>query len=160
MAFSVYKITNTINGFIYIGATCKPIEVRFYQHCRNKKYQYPLYNDIRTYGESFFNIEIIEECKNKKQMSEKESFWIKYYSRLQPGILYNIKKPFTEFITSPNHTYICNDLKARFSRTQGWLAKEIGMSESFLSKKINDIVDWKQDELDKINKVLHTDFKL
>jgi len=51
-------------------------------------------------------------------------------------------------------------IKAHFSRNQRWLAEQIGMSSSLLSEKINEHRDWTQKDLDKINKVLGTDFKL
>lgn len=51
-------------------------------------------------------------------------------------------------------------LKAHFSKNLGWLAKEIGMSQGQLSKKIHETKPWKQEDLNKINKVLGTDFKL
>lgn len=55
---------------------------------------------------------------------------------------------------------IGDQIKDHFVRTQSWLANEIGMSEGQLSKKIHSKKDWTQDELDKINKVLGTEFKL
>lgn len=45
-------------------------------------------------------------------------------------------------------------------KTQGWLAEQIGISQSQLSKKIHETKPWKQGELDIVNKVLGTDFKL
>lgn len=45
-------------------------------------------------------------------------------------------------------------------KTQTWLALETGISEAQLSRKMNGTKDWTQDELDKINKVLGTSFKL
>ncbi len=55
---------------------------------------------------------------------------------------------------------IGDQIKGHFTRNQSWLAKQIGMSEGQLSKKIHNKKEWSQDELDKINKVLGTDFKL
>jgi len=158
MTFTVYKIINSINGKIYIGATTKHISVRFMQHCKNPAS--PLYNDISDYGQESFSIEIVEECLDKGHMFAMESYWIKRYRECQPDSLYNIKKASKPFVVTPEHIAICNAIKAHFTRNQGWLAREIGMSESFLSKKINDLVDWTQPELDKVNKALGTDFKL
>lgn len=42
----------------------------------------------------------------------------------------------------------------------GWLAKQIGISQSQLSKKIHGTKSWKQEELDIINSSLNTSFKL
>jgi plasmid maintenance system antidote protein VapI len=51
-------------------------------------------------------------------------------------------------------------IREHFSRNQGWLAKETGISEAQLSRKMNGTRDWTQDELDKINKLLGENFKL
>jgi len=50
-------------------------------------------------------------------------------------------------------------IKSHF-KNLGWLATQIGISQGQLSKKIHDTKPWKQEELDKINKVLGTSFKL
>lgn len=50
-------------------------------------------------------------------------------------------------------------IKSHF-KTLGWLAKQIGISQGQLSKKIHETKPWKQEELDIINKVLGTSFKL
>lgn len=54
---------------------------------------------------------------------------------------------------------IGNKIKEHFTN-QSWLAGQIGMSEAQLSRKIKGTRDWTQEELDKINKVLNTNFKL
>ena len=57
----IYKITNTINGKMYIGKTELTIEKRFQQHCkdsqRDKMSNRPLYKAMRKYGVEFFSIE-------------------------------------------------------------------------------------------------------
>jgi plasmid maintenance system antidote protein VapI len=55
---------------------------------------------------------------------------------------------------------IGEQIKLMFSRNQSWLARQVGLSEAQLSRKINDTKEWTQEDLDKINKVLNTDFKL
>jgi plasmid maintenance system antidote protein VapI len=55
---------------------------------------------------------------------------------------------------------IGKEIKSYFNRNQGWLARQIEMSEAQLSRKINGMVEWSQDELDRINKVLGTKLKL
>jgi plasmid maintenance system antidote protein VapI len=53
-----------------------------------------------------------------------------------------------------------DQIKSFFNKTQSWLAKEIGMSETQLSRKLNKYVAWTQEDFDKINKILGTDFKI
>lgn len=55
---------------------------------------------------------------------------------------------------------IGDQIKILLSRNQRWLSDKICMREPLLSEKINGRKDFEQDELDKINKVLGTDFKL
>lgn len=55
---------------------------------------------------------------------------------------------------------IGREIKSHFNRNQGWLARQIGMSEAQLSRKMSGMVEWTQIELDKINAVLGTKFKL
>jgi hypothetical protein len=55
---------------------------------------------------------------------------------------------------------IGDKIKKHFSRNQGWLAKEAGISEAQLSRKMNGTRDWTQEEIDKINKILGENFKL
>jgi len=48
----IYLITNTINGYRYIGKTSKSLEHRWSQHCYNAKYNVDtyLYKAMRKYG--------------------------------------------------------------------------------------------------------------
>ena len=60
----IYKITNLINGKIYIGQTRFNVQRRFHQHLYEAKkgeLNFPLYSAIRKYGEENFKIECIEE---------------------------------------------------------------------------------------------------
>jgi len=55
---------------------------------------------------------------------------------------------------------IGSEIKLILSRNQRWLSDKICMREPLLSEKINGRKDFTQDELDAINKVLSTSFKL
>lgn len=69
---SIYKMTNTITGEIYIGCTTKKVNKRFMEHkSRSKADKYltiKLYKSIRDYGFDNFIVESLFECDN----SEKE----------------------------------------------------------------------------------------
>lgn len=82
----IYKITNTINGKMYIGKTESTIEKRFQQHCkdsqREKTSNRPLYRAMRKYGVEFFSIEEIEETDNPE---EREIYWIEFYGTFKNG---------------------------------------------------------------------------
>ena len=82
----IYKITNTINGKMYIGKTELTIEKRFQQHCkdsqRDKMSNRPLYKAMRKYGVEFFSIEEIEETDSPE---EREIYWIQFYGTFKNG---------------------------------------------------------------------------
>lgn len=82
----IYKITNTINGKMYIGKTESTIEKRFQQHCkdsqRDKMSNRPLYKAMRKYGVEFFSIEEIEETDSPE---EREIYWIEFYGTFKNG---------------------------------------------------------------------------
>jgi group I intron endonuclease len=81
----IYKITNKVNGFFYIGKTSKSIEQRFKRHFYNhKKGNTYLYKSMRKYGFDNFIIETLEETPN---LNEREMFWI---NELSPH--YNMTK--------------------------------------------------------------------
>lgn len=52
------------------------------------------------------------------------------------------------------------DLDNRMTKPYSWLAKKIGMPTTTLCSKKNNNTYWSQDDLDKINKVLGTNFKI
>ena len=82
----IYKITNIINGKVYIGKTEQTVEKRFQQHCRDSQRQgmsnRPLYKAMNKYGVEFFSIETIEETDNPE---EREKYWIEYYGSFKSG---------------------------------------------------------------------------
>ena len=84
----IYKITNDINGKIYIGKTLSTIEQRFKEHCKDylkeRNEKRPLYNAMKKYGVEHFHASIIEEC-DEFILSEREIFWIEYYGSFKNG---------------------------------------------------------------------------
>lgn len=84
----IYKITNDINGKIYIGKTELTIEKRFNEHCRDayktQEEQRPLYRAMKKYGINHFHIEVVEEC-SLENSSQREKYWIEYYDSYGNG---------------------------------------------------------------------------
>lgn len=84
----IYKITNKLNGKVYIGKTLCSIEHRWKEHikaskehrCENR----PLYRAINKYGVENFSIEAIEECDHNI-LSDREIYWINYYDSYGNG---------------------------------------------------------------------------
>lgn len=89
----IYKITNNINGRIYIGQSVN-ISQRWKDHRTkiNSSYEYntPLKRAFRKYGINNFTFEIIETC-SKDELDEKEQYYIEFYNSLTPNG-YNIQK--------------------------------------------------------------------
>lgn len=82
----IYKITNTLNGKMYIGKTEQTIEKRFQQHCNDSQREgmenRPLYKAMRKYGVEFFSIEEIEQTDHPE---EREIYWIEFYGTFKNG---------------------------------------------------------------------------
>jgi group I intron endonuclease len=90
MAYSIYKIVNTINNKIYIGKTNNPNR-RWKDHTRlaitpgHKEYYKPLYRAMRKYGVNAFVFNIIESNLSKKESGIREKYWIQYYDSYNNG---------------------------------------------------------------------------
>ena len=86
----IYKITNGLNGKVYIGKTTQPIEERWKDHIRRMKkgYHWHLSNAIRLNGSANFKIECIEIVP-KEQLNEREIFWIAHLNSMNSNIGYN-----------------------------------------------------------------------
>lgn len=85
----IYKITNQLNGKVYIGQSVN-LKHRWIDHksrARTGK-QSPLYNDMRDLGFENFKFEIIEQC-DKESLNDREVYWIKYYNSNNSEIGYN-----------------------------------------------------------------------
>lgn len=89
----IYKITNKVNGKIYVGQTKKSVEDRFQRHIKaaKKKCNRYLYDAMNHYGYDNFIIEAIETDIEKERIDEREIFWIKELSTLAPNG-YNMTK--------------------------------------------------------------------
>jgi group I intron endonuclease len=86
----IYKITNIINGKVYIGQTINSVENRFKQHTRKKGCTY-LYAAIKKYGKENFKVETIEDVP-RELLDEREIYWISFYNSTNKDIGYNIIK--------------------------------------------------------------------
>lgn len=85
----IYKITNKINGRIYIGQTIRTLEDRWYHHvyyATQKKCKTKLGRAIRKYGASAFDAVVIETSDN---LDEREIYFINLFKSVTSG--YNIK---------------------------------------------------------------------
>lgn len=80
----IYKITNKINGKIYIGQTVLSVRRRWTQHTTSAKV-HPLYAAFAKYGLSNFSIEEVCSALDKKYLNDLEKYFISFYSCLSPN---------------------------------------------------------------------------
>lgn len=84
----IYKITNKINGKVYIGQTIKSLQQRWSQHCCDAKYHKTnsvLHKAIIKYGAINFIVEQIDVACDREELNEKEKHWIKSYNSIIPN---------------------------------------------------------------------------
>lgn len=90
----IYKITNDVNGKIYIGQAVN-IASRWGEHIyrpfneNDETYDSHLYRAIRKYGIDAFSFSIVEQCK-KEKLDEREVFWISFYQSNNKKFGYNL----------------------------------------------------------------------
>jgi len=87
--YSIYKITNTINGKVYIGFDSNwPNRQKSHRYSLDKRNQ-KLYCAMRKYGWDKFVWEVIYQSKDGKHcLNVMESFFIKEYNSFKKG--YNL----------------------------------------------------------------------
>lgn len=79
----IYKITNKINGMVYIGQSVR-IERRFTEHNIPSNNSTLIDKAINEYGKENFTYEVIEECEIK-DLIDREQYWINYYNCITPN---------------------------------------------------------------------------
>ena len=96
MTIGIYKITNTVNGKIYIGKS-QNIEKRFNEHIyglnRGINHNPHFQNAWDKYGEKNFKFEIIHTLKNynEKEISDLEIYYISKYNSTNQDYGYNFQ---------------------------------------------------------------------
>lgn len=86
MTKSIYKITNRINGKVYIGQSKEPNK-RFKQHLNDSKDSI-IHLALKKYGIQNFDFKIIE--KDIENYNEREKYWINFYHAQDRRFGYNI----------------------------------------------------------------------
>ena len=134
----IYKITNTLNGKVYIGQTIKTIQKRFTQHKNNSNKEYfsqiVLYKAFNKYGIENFICEEIEEVPNDK-LDEREKYWIEYYDSYFNGYNSTLGGRTTQLYNWDTDDIIEKYMILKSARA---VAKEIGCDHSTIDRILNE----------------------
>ncbi len=90
---TIYKITNLVNGKLYVGQTVRSLGERWADHKRDalNGIDFPLYFAIRKYGVDNFIVDPLDSAISLKELNKKEIFWIKELNSLsRNGKGYNV----------------------------------------------------------------------
>lgn len=90
----IYKVTNVINNKVYIGQTTDTLEKRWKRHINSAKKGSNLYfhRALIKYNINNFKIENIDQAQSKKELNDKEKYWIAYYKSYVKDFGYNLTK--------------------------------------------------------------------
>lgn len=84
----IYKVTNKVNGKIYIGQTIVGLAKRKEGHINdalaNRDNNY-FHNSISKYGKENFKWQVIEHCDSKEELDEMEFHYIKQFRSFGSG---------------------------------------------------------------------------
>lgn len=80
----IYKITNRINGKVYIGQTKRSLTTRWSQHCSVSSACTYLHRAIQKYGKENFTVEQIDVASDRDELNAKEQYWIAHYDCIAP----------------------------------------------------------------------------
>lgn len=151
----IYKITNSINGKIYVGQTFRDVQERFKEHLRMGRkekvgYKSRLYYAIKKYGKDAFSVDTLEECPDNK-LNEREIYWIEKLDAFENG--YNISLG-----VQKEPKYHSADILTLWQ--QGYSAREIGnivgISTQIVTKRLKENRITKSEIISRGNKKEHS----
>lgn len=84
----IYKITNLVNGKVYIGQSSRDIQQRFVRHIQDAvsgRLDTHFARAIRKYDKDNFIVERIDTAETQDELNQKEQSWIRYYDSVRHG---------------------------------------------------------------------------
>ena len=134
----IYKITNVVNGKIYIGKTSSSLEERFKMHLydsRRKDIKHrPLYLAMQKYGEDKFIPEVVETVDNIDDLDSRERYWIAKLDTYNHGYNATLGGDGTIHI---DRQEVIRLHEEGYNNTQ--IAKELGASRSHISRVVKSL---------------------
>ena len=86
----IYKITNKVNGKVYIGQTVNSFDKRYRNNLENNTHNEHLKRSIKKYGIENFDIcKMFDIAFSKEELDIKEDCWISIYNSVNPKYGYN-----------------------------------------------------------------------
>jgi group I intron endonuclease len=91
---NIYKITNKVNGKVYVGLTVQGTRTRFLHHLYEARSgsNFPVHCAIRKYGESNFDVETLFEAQTHEELKQKEQEYIQLFNCFKTEFGYNLTK--------------------------------------------------------------------
>lgn len=91
----IYKVTNNVNGKVYIGQTSETLEKRRARHeresnCESRK-TVKFHNALLKYGFNSFTWEVLRECSSQEELDFYEEYYINELNALDREKGYNLK---------------------------------------------------------------------
>lgn len=136
----VYKITNILNGKIYIGITSVSVKERFQQHKYkiNERKHLHLYSSMIKYGTENFKVEEIDSANTLEELYQKEVFWINHFNSNDPLIGYNNTKGGEGFERIETND---QEILRLYKENRSYIktAKALGYSESTTRRRLKNL---------------------
>ena len=119
----IYKITNTVNGKIYIGQTNDPRQrqAQYKSAAKCENFSQIITRAIAKYGFDNFKFEIIAVASTQDAINLAEIAYIKLYNSRDPSIGYNIAEGGAIANTPETLKKISASLKKYYETHDGWL---------------------------------------
>lgn len=127
MNTAIYKITNTVNGKLYIGISANPTK-RWWEH-RNqtKKTHTKLYNAFRKYGVEAFNFEVLHWCETREDARDLENLVVDVCEVIAKG--YNMCPGGGGGVAGPDSPFYGKALAPEVCAKMSAAAKRRGMTD-------------------------------